>query len=297
MTRRQADDVQVHAAGAVVWRDGADGLEIALVHRPRYDDWSLPKGKVDHGEHPLAATVREVAEETGLEVRLGRRLPTIRYLDGLGRRKQVDYWAATPVGAADFRPNDEVDRLDWLTLEAATGRLSYERDLEVLRGLTAEPYRTIPYIVLRHGSAGDKHGWPDADELRPLDHRGRGEATALAGLLAAFGPTRVIGSATARCLETVLPYALAHEHQIATDFAFTVEHTDPGRAVGRMLELVDDAIPTVVCTHGEVVNGLVAELCARLGGKVPDDPALRKAGFWVMHLAEGTIVALDRHQP
>jgi 8-oxo-dGTP pyrophosphatase MutT (NUDIX family)/phosphohistidine phosphatase SixA len=297
VTPRPDDKVQVRAAGAVVWREGAGGLEIAVVHRPRYGDWSFPKGKLDPGEHPLAAAVREVAEETGLAVRLGRRLPTVGYLDHFGRRKQVDYWAATAAEDTGFQPNDEVDRLDWLAAEPAADRLSYPHDREVLRALTAEPHRTVPYIVLRHGSAGDKHHWPAADELRPLDDRGRLEATALAELLAAYAPARVIGSATARCVETLLPYALRHELDIATDLAFTVGHTGPGAALARMIDLVGAAVPAVVCTHGEVVSGLMTELCTRLGGKTPDDPALRKAGLWVLHVAADTIVSLERHHP
>jgi 8-oxo-dGTP diphosphatase len=109
---------------------------VLLVHRPRYDDWSLPKGKADHGEEDPATALREVAEETGLVCELGPELPTTAYVDNRGRPKVVRYWAMQPTGqAATFHPNDEVDELAWMPLDDAAGRLTYGRDLPVLDAL------------------------------------------------------------------------------------------------------------------------------------------------------------------
>ena len=108
----------IRAAGAVVWRRGAAGTDIVLVHRPRYDDWSIPKGKTMPGEHVLLTAVREVAEEAGVRVALGRRLPTTHYVTE-GRPKRVDYWAARPVSPDAFTPNEEVDSLAWLPVADA----------------------------------------------------------------------------------------------------------------------------------------------------------------------------------
>ncbi len=285
----------IRAAGAVVWRDaGPSGVEVALVHRRRYDDWSFPKGKLDRGEHALLAAVREVYEETGLRVRLGRRLPTISYMSD-DRPKQVDYWAATGIG--EFTPNDEVDRLDWLPVAEAEARLSYAHDRGVLRALFAEPHRTTPCIVLRHGSAGEKSHWPGDDALRPLDPRGRREAGELAGLLAAYGPAQVLSSATARCVETVLPYARHRRIEVTTATAVTVGLGGVLDAAARVEEEIEAGRSAVVCTHGEIVTGLVAQLCRGLGGKIPDDTSLRKGTFWVLHVAGGTLVNLERHCP
>ncbi|MBT2206669.1 MULTISPECIES: NUDIX domain-containing protein [Actinomadura] len=283
----------VHAAGAVLWRDGP---EFAVIHRPRYDDWSFPKGKVDKGEHVLRAAVREIEEETGVPARLGRRLPTVRYpVDG--RPKQVDYWSARGVGESAFAVNDEVDRLVWLPAAEAEARLSYRHDVDLLHDFLRGPLTTWPLVILRHGSAGEKHAWHEPDELRPLDGKGRAEASELAALLHAYGPSRPLSSATARCVETVLPYARLVRTPITTDAAFTVGETDADRAMERVLEIVAEGLPTVLCTHGEVVSDLVTGLCKELGENPPDDPGLRKSEFWVVHLDGSTIASLERHTP
>ncbi|NKZ03508.1 NUDIX hydrolase [Actinomadura latina] len=285
----------IRAAGALLWRDGPEhGPEFALIHRPRYDDWSFPKGKVDPGEHVLRAAVRETEEETGIVARLGRRLPTSTYPLG-ERTKLVDYWAARPAASSAFTPNDEVDELVWLPAAEAEARLSYRHDVDLLHEFLRGPLRTAPLIILRHASAGEKHEWREPDSLRPLDAAGRREAAALAGLLHAYGPLQVISSATARCLETVLPYARLVRTSIATDAAFTVGDTGPEQAMERLLSLT--GVPALVCTHGEIVSELVSGLCRELGEKVPDDPSLRKAEFWAAHLTGDSMTALERHSP
>jgi 8-oxo-dGTP pyrophosphatase MutT (NUDIX family) len=303
------------AAGAVLWRHDGVGTEIAVIHRPRYDDWSFPKGKLKHGEHILLAAVREVEEETGVRPRLGRRLPARTYLKG-GRSKRVDYWVATGEDAA-FVPGDEVDRVEWLPVSYAEQRLTYAHDVDLLHEFDAGPRHTTPIIILRHGSAGERTDWPANDAQRPLDERGLAEAEALAGLLGVFGPLRVISSATARCVGTVLPYALRMGIPLETEFAFSMipADLDPNGAGGgpgaggytgavanladartMVLELVAARTPAVVCTHGEIVSGLVTALCAELGGKTPDEPSLRKGGFWVVHVGDAEITAMERHQ-
>ena len=124
-----------------MWRRRPDGqAEVILVHRPKYDDWSLPKGKLHAGEDEATAALREVEEETGLRCVLGQELPVSRYHDRFGREKTVRYWAMTPVagGSPAFVPNNEVDEVRWLTTDDATALLSYDRDREILRELRVE---------------------------------------------------------------------------------------------------------------------------------------------------------------
>ena len=126
----------VEAAGGVVWRLSPAGeLEVLLVHRPRYDDWTVPKGKLGAGEDHATAARREVEEETGLRCTLGEELPSTSYVDRKGRPKRVRYWAMTPAGG-EFTPSDEVDEVRWVPLPAAVEQLTYPRDRAVLDALT-----------------------------------------------------------------------------------------------------------------------------------------------------------------
>ena len=127
---------RVQAAGGVVWRRAPDGLEILVVHRPRYDDWSFPKGKLDRGETHEVAARREVLEETGLEVDLGPELVAVDYVDHRGRPKTVRYWSMTVAGG-EFAPNDEVDEVAWLALREVPRELTYRRDADVLDAFVA----------------------------------------------------------------------------------------------------------------------------------------------------------------
>ncbi len=127
-------DSEVKAGGGVVVRTGADGIEVAVVHRPRYDDWSLPKGKLEPGESFEDGALREVEEETGLRCELGDELSPISYHDRKGRLKLVRYWVMSPLGG-EFAPNDEVDVLEWLSPAAAAARLDYEHDRKLLSEL------------------------------------------------------------------------------------------------------------------------------------------------------------------
>src|SRR4051812_14782235 len=125
---------EVKAAGGVVWRRAGDTIAIAIAHRPRYDDWSLPKGKLDAGESWEAAALREVEEETGMRCRLGEELEPVSYEDRKERVKVVRYWLMEPEGDTDFVPNDEVDEVRWLAPPEAAELLSYPRDRELVQG-------------------------------------------------------------------------------------------------------------------------------------------------------------------
>lgn len=283
------------AAGAILWRFAGPGLEVALVHRPRYDDWSFPKGKAKAGEHILRTVQREILEETGVVARLGPRLPSSTYLkDGLPKR--VDYWSATVVSSTPFTPNDEIDEVVWVPIATALGMLSYERDASLLRTFADLPQDTRPVILLRHASAGEKRFWHGNDLVRPLDARGRWEAGELTHLLNAYAPKRLISSATARCVESLLSYAVEASLPIVTEPAFTVGSPAlPSARQHLQLLLADGHDGLLVCTHGELIPDLVATVCAPYEDKTPDDPALRKSSFWVFHTTPTTLVSLERH--
>ena len=295
---------EIRAAGCVLWRPGARGPEVALVHRSRYGDWTLPKGKCEPGEHALETAVREVAEETGVVVVLGRRLRSTRYRRG-ERPKVVGYWAARPAAAgplAGFVPNNEVDRLDWLPVPAARARLSYAHDADVLDAFVSGPVDTIACILLRHAAAGSKGTWPADDLLRPLDTQGLRDAEILARLLSCYAPRRVLSSAAERCVATVQPYAARAGVAIEIEPALTVspaggEPPDPMLSARQLIEeLVSGPVSAVVCAHGEILPMLLDWACARLGSKTPDNPRLAKGGFWVLHSRGAAAVSVERYQ-
>ena len=295
---RAADEVR--AAGAVVWRPAGRGTQVALVHRPKYDDWSFPKGKLLPGEHVLLAAVREVAEETGLLVTLGRRLPPVGY--GVSVPKRVDYWAAAVAAIpAEFAPTSEVDQLAWVAASAAGARLSYPRDVQTLADFRAGPLRTVPLILVRHASAGSKSQWQSDDQSRPLDARGEQDAQALAGLMRCFGTGRVVSSPAERCVATVRPYAALVGVEVEIEPAFEVVKKDvavadpeAGKAIV-VLAAADE--PVVVCAHRENIPFLLDAACAELGADCPPIEPLRKGEFLILHRADGKLAAIDRHHP
>jgi 8-oxo-(d)GTP phosphatase len=292
---------EIRAAGAVLWRPAGTGAQVVLVHRPKYDDWSFPKGKLEPGEHVLLAAVREVAEETGLRVTLGHRLPPVRYAINESR-KRVDYWAATAApGPTSFVPNREIDAIAWLAASTAATRLTYQRDVETLVAFRAGPLRTVPLILVRHASAGRKSDWRGDDQLRPLDAQGTKDAAMLADLLYCFGSTgatRVISSPAERCVATVRPYAALAGIEIETVPALEVTKTgavDDPEAAKAVAHLAAADQPAVICAHRENLPLLLDAACAELGADRPQADPLRKSEFLVLHRADGKLAALERY--
>jgi 8-oxo-(d)GTP phosphatase len=306
------------AAGAAIWRpaaaapqepqelqelQGSGGAEVLLVHRPKYDDWSLPKGKSEPGEHILLTAVREVWEETCVRPVLGPRLPTVEYISW-GHPKRVSYWSAFSSGH-EARPGNEIDAVAWVPLVQARQQLADTHDDAVISAF--RPRETVPLILVRHASAGRKGDWPGNDESRPLDAQGAADTRALAHLLTCFAPTaRVISSPALRCIETVRPFAAAFggtveaEARLAPDGRHTgfSSRTDLADSLRRLLsDLVAERRPVALCLHRENLPYALAAACSALGAPtaVPADPSLPKGGFWVVHAAAGELAGLERY--
>ncbi len=292
----------VRAAGVVLLRTGPRGPETLLIHRPHRADWSLPKGKVDPGEHILTAAVRECDEETGLVPRLEVPLPQQSY-EVMGRPKTVDYWRAEIASDEGFAPDDEVDEVRWVGLTEAARLLTYPRDADLVRQAADLP-ATSPLILLRHTQAlkrADFSGTEDA--RRPLSGKGRSQAKALVPLLSAYGIEQVYSSDSARCSETVRRYAKSIGAPIQAEPSLSEAGHDehPKRAAKRMLALLADPARLVVCSHRPVLPTLVEAIAGlRWSGRGDLDEKLPPGGFLVIHREfDGAdlprIIAIERH--
>jgi 8-oxo-(d)GTP phosphatase len=285
----------IRAAGALVWQPVPRGQRLALVHRPRYDDWSFPKGKAERGEHLLQTAIREVAEETGLRVVLGRPLRPSVYQVG-DRAKRVSYWTARCTGSEGFVADHEVDELVWLDLGQARDRLSYERDLMLLEEFESGPVGTVPFILLRHASAGMREAAGLDDLTRPLDASGAADAELLAILLASYGRCRVVSSAAERCLASVRPYAQAMGVPVEADPALTLGPADDWAvSAERAAELAEAGQPVIVCAHRENLPGMIDAACAALHARPLGGLELAKGCFAVLQSADGVLLSSERH--
>lgn len=285
------------AGGAVVTREHPTrGVEVVVVHRKRYDDWTLPKGKAEAGEPRLAAAVREVQEETGVSIRLGVPLDTIRYDTGKAGVKQVDYWGGTVLKVVRRAPDDEVDVVSWLPVRAALARLTYAHDHFLLQQYLDQP-PTTPLLILRHAKAMDRKDWSKKDAARPINSRGRRQSKLLVPMLAAYGVTRVVSSTAARCLHTVDPYVRSRGLSSETYSTLTEEEgADNPKAVAKIIRKVRQGVletcePTVICFHRPVLPHILDALEMA--------PATLVTGeFLVAHLTRDAIVhAIERHRP
>ncbi|MCW2685410.1 MAG: ADP-ribose pyrophosphatase [Mycobacterium sp.] len=292
-SRRKA----VLAAGAVLWRPGPPGQdgsnpEVAIIHRPRYDDWSLPKGKVEPGETEPVTAVREIHEETGYRAHLGRRLAAVSYPIEQGI-KRVRYWAARTVDGS-FAPNAEVDELRWLPVADAMKQLGYPHDRKVLRGFAKLPADTQTVLIVRHATAGDKKRYKGDDRLRPLDKHGRAQAECLVGVLLAFGASDVYAADRLRCVQTVEPLAEELGVPVKTEPALTEEEYLENRKRGRqrVLEIVAQGGTPVICTQGRVIPDLIEWWCNRDGVRT-NKSQNRKGSTWVLSLYQGRLIAAD----
>lgn len=282
------------AAGAVLWQpDPASGdPRIAVVHRSRYDDWSLPKGKVDPGETEPVAAVREIFEETGQHAHLGRRLAQVSYPIP-GGTKVVHYWVARGHGG-NFVAGDEVDQLLWLPVADASKRLSYPADRKILARFARAPADTQTVLIVRHGTAGRKARYKGDDRNRPLDPNGQRQAESLVPQLLAFGVSTVHAAERLRCSQTVEPLARALDVPIVLEPCLTEEAyaADPKAARRRVLQIVGDAGTPAICTQGKVIPYLIDWWCSREGIK-PDRSRNRKGSTWILSLNQGRLVAAD----
>ena len=287
------EPVIVVAAGAVVLRRRSKGTdEVLVVHRPKYDDWSFPKGKLDPGEDARTAAVREVLEESGVEIRLGPPLSNQCYevRNGGTRIKLVHYWvgrARSEPDVSGYEPNDEVDEVRWVEVEAASSLLTYPRDRDTLAEATQVGGRTTPLVVLRHADARSRKQWKGDDRERTLTEKGEHQAEQLSPTLASYGIERLVSSSSRRCWTTLAPYGVLVDRDIEVTDALSEEDATAERVTEEVEHLVGLGEPLVVCSHRKVLPLLFEALWL-------DPPPLDKGGILVVHHRDGLIAAVER---
>lgn len=283
---------EVRAAGGVVLRPGANHRpDVLVVHRPAYDDWSLPKGKLDPGEGWAEAAVREVHEETGVTARLGVELTSTRYTDRKGRAKQVRWWTMPVLDDQHRPPDDEVDELRWVPVDEVHDLLTYDDDRRLVdEALAASTHAHV--LVVRHAHAGDRHAWDGDDGARPLSDRGHDQARRIAEHLAPWHVTRVVSSPLVRCIQTVEPLAAATGVDVEVD-----DRLAEGARPDDVAALLGACTPgTVLCSHGDVIGDLVGDLARR--GVVGEDARWEKGSTWVLRVDDaGQAVDADHLPP
>lgn len=300
------------AAGAVLWRftDGKNvtdakkskstgkikdsAIEVALIHRPRYDDWSLAKGKVDPGENLAGTAIREIEEETGLTVTLGWLLGYVHYPVG-NRTKVVYYWTAE-VTDGEFEANDEADELRWVSPDEAKELCSYDIDKDILdaalKMIKLGCDRRVLYV--RHAKAHNRQGWAGDDDLRPLTKKGRRQSELLVSELSGYRPQAISSAAPDRCVHTATP--LAQE----LDLPITVEKNlgdagwslSPDIAVDAFAKATRGTPVSVVVAQGSVIPGVLARVAGKNGLEI-EDMRVKKSSTWVLHYKGDELLGVD----
>lgn len=287
----------IHAAGAVLYRM-QDGVPYcAVVHRSRYDDWSLPKGKVDPGESLPATAVREITEETGFRSVLESLIGTTAYPLKENARKEVTYWSARALGG-EFEPNSEVDELRWLPVDEAKALVSYALDRKILTRFAEAPLVETVLLLVRHAKAGDRNEWSGDDTRRPLDKSGRVQAEMLVPMLRAFGVSRVHSAPRVRCEQTLAPLADELRLGISTEAELSDEAylDDPRAAVARLLEIATaGGGVAAVCSQGSAIPGLLDDLAAAAGLDIGETQT-KKAGAWGLGFSGEKLLFADYYR-
>ncbi|MCP3424755.1 NUDIX hydrolase [Rothia sp. AR01] len=311
MSHSQDARPPIVAAGAICWRERDGGIEVLIIHRPKYDDWSWPKGKQDRGESVPETAVRELQEEVGLRVTLGPPLATTTYSISR-RRKDVYYWAAHVDPLAEAEPDGgEVDRLEWVKPSRARALLTNPTDAAPLDRLLelreAKDLRTRQIIVVRHAKAKPRSSWSRAEGERPLAATGKRQAVAVGRLLACWRPARVISSPWIRCMQTVAGYAQKYSVPVKEKNRLTeAAHGRKPEKVARLVHsLFDSSHSVVLCTHRPVLPTVLEALgrhCPKqLRAQLPSkDPYLSPGEMIVLNVSlkhRDRVISIEQVKP
>lgn len=301
----------IYAAGIVCWREQNGKLEVALVHREQYKDWGFPKGKLDPGEQLPQTAVREVLEEAGFNVRLGRKLGVISYQVGEGLDKEVHYWAskvtAKAIAKQKFSPNQEIAKVEWIAAKEALQLLSYEHDKNLMEQVIqlhkAKELETRALIILRHAKATLRSDWKGEEAKRPLLSEGKKQAKALVPLIAAYGPKRLITSPWVRCHDTIAPYAETRKQKLIERHQLTElgNKKRPARTQDVVKDLLGTSKSGLICSHRPALPSILAPFAAmapkEIRKEIEAGSSLSPAEFLVLRItlsSKPKVVGVER---
>ncbi|MDP1852010.1 MAG: NUDIX hydrolase [Candidatus Planktophila sp.] len=285
----------IYAAGAVLWRFGAKKrIEIALIHRPRYGDWSLPKGKLDANETMIGCAYREVMEETGHCAIFGPEIGDATYVvDGV--TKLVKYWSAQAVGEPTGKPNPvEVDEILWLSPADARKKLTLDDDRSIVDFFLEFGAGTTALVLLRHAKAIKREDWDGDDGDRPLGNIGQLQAKRLLSKYLPYAIKEVHSSDAMRCIETIEPMTRALQmHPIfTTDLSEYRFAKDKEAALDYAQDLLIRNQSAIICSHNPILPKLLKKLIGKKNFKELVQK-LEPAEAWVLHHRDGEIIAID----
>ena len=285
----------IYAAGAVLWRlSKGKKVEIALIHRPRYDDWSLPKGKLDANETMIGCAHREVMEETGYSAVFGPELGFATY-HVEGSTKHVKYWSAQAIGEPTGKPDPlEVDEILWLTPSQARKKLTLEDDQSIVDFFLEFGTGTTPLVLLRHAKALKREDWDGDDDDRPLANIGQIQAKRLLSTYLPYAIEEVHSSDAIRCIETVEPMtrSLSMNPIFSSDLSEYRFAKDKEAALDYAQDLMQRGKSAIICSHNPILPKLLKKLIGKKNFKELAQE-LNPGEAWVLHHRDGEIIAVD----
>jgi 8-oxo-dGTP diphosphatase len=286
---------RIQGAGAVLWQSIDDtGVKIAVIHRPRYDDWSFPKGGVDAGESHIQAAFREVLEETGVKAIFGPEIGTVDY-EVNGITKEVRYWLAEAYEFNAATPNpEEVDSIEWLPISDAIDKLSNSDDREILRIAEEFGFGSTPLVLLRHTKALKRELWDGDDGDRPLEHVGQIQAAKIPAIYAPYAIEKIYSSDAIRCVQTI--EVMAAEYGITPIYSSEISEfgfeKNSEKALDYALSVMLSNKPSVMCSHNPVLPKLVKKLIGKKNFKRLS-AELKPGDSFVLHHRNGEVIAVD----
>ena len=283
------------AAGAVLWRKSKKKkIEVLIIHRPKYDDWTFPKGKAEVGEPLIACAYREVLEETNIETAFGPYLGEVEYLTNDGKKK-VSFWSAKVIKEKEFNSNAEVDQLKWVEVTKVKELLTLDTDRKILEQFLRIEPDTKPLVLLRHAKAVTRDEWQGEDDDRPLDSYGQNQAKRLLAMYQVFNLEQIHSSDAVRCYDTVVAIAkgLSIKLEVTGKLSESTFKKDKEKAFDYAKDLMKLNESVLLCSHNPILPKMLNKLTKKSEVNA-DEGKLLPADGWVIHRIGKEIIQIDR---